>query len=165
MLNAREYTAWAGFLYVHATLVRRLDQALQAAHQLQLTDYEALLFLELAPNHQLRMSDLARNVVLSLSGVSHLVARLERAGLVERQRAREDGRGNYARLTERGRERLAAAHQTHLSGVRAAFLDHFEPSELDQLAQFWECLVPGTRQAIRKVSALEDNPDPEVGDA
>lgn len=156
MLNASEYTAWAGFLYVHATLVRQLDQALQSAHQLQLSDYEALLFLDLAPDHQLRMSDLARSVVLSLSGVSHLVARLERSGLVVRERAHEDGRGNYARLTQQGRERLYAARETHLQGIRQVFLDHFAPAELEQLGMLWERLVPGTGQAIRNVASAED---------
>jgi DNA-binding MarR family transcriptional regulator len=150
MLRRHEYTAWAGFLYVHATLVRRLDLALQAAHQLQLSDYEALLFLSLAPDQQLRMSDLARSVVLSQSGISHLVARLERDGLVIRQRAAEDGRGSNACLTERGKEKLAAAHQTHLDGVRQEFLSHFGPEELEHLIGYWERLVPGVYQVVRQ---------------
>jgi DNA-binding MarR family transcriptional regulator len=155
MLRAREYLAWGGFLYVHATLIRDLDQALQAEHQLQLSDYEALLFLSHAPDKRLRMSELANRVVLSLSGISHLVARLERGGLVIRQRASEDGRGNYALLTDLGQARLDAAHQTHLAGVRRAFLDHFSPSELDHLAVFWERLAPGFRIALRQVHGTD----------
>ena len=142
-LTARELAAWRGFLRVHAALVRDLDRELEEAHGLPLTQYEVLLYLETAPGHRLRMSDLAASVLLSQSGVTRLVDRLERAGHVVRKPCDVDRRVLYAEVTESGRARLAEARPTHLAGVRARFLGHFDADELDELAAAWERVRPG----------------------
>lgn len=97
------------------------------------------------------MFDLARLAVLSLSGMSRLVDRLVREGLVERQRAAEDGRGSYVTLTAIGQERFAAAHATHLDGIRRLFLARLVPGDLQALAACWERLVPGIAARVRTV--------------
>ena len=136
-----EGMAWGGFLRAHATLIRRLDAELQAVHGLPLLSYEVLLHLHWAPGRRMRMSDLAESVVLSLSGVSRLVDRLVQEGLVSREKACEDRRGNYAVLTESGLGRLREAHATHLAGVRRYFLRHFSEPELATLGNFWSRLL------------------------
>jgi DNA-binding MarR family transcriptional regulator len=145
-LNRRELAAWRGFLRVHASLLHDLDRELEEAHGLPLTHYEVLLHLANAPDHRLRMSDLASSVLLSQSGVSRLVDRLERVGHVVRQPCSEDRRVLYAQLTDAGRTRLAEARPTHLAGVRARFLAHFDDAELDDLAEAWERLHPGVTE-------------------
>jgi DNA-binding MarR family transcriptional regulator len=142
-LNECELAAWRGFLRVQAHLLRRLDAELEAAHGMPLTHYEVLLYLHNAPEKRMRMSDLAGSVLLSQSGVTRLVDRLERAGLVEREPCAADRRVLYARLTEEGSARLEEARPTHLAGVRAGFLDHFSERELARLADAWERLEPG----------------------
>ena len=91
----------------------------------------------------MRMSEIADSVLLSRSGVTRLVDRLERDGLVERVPCEDDARGQYAVLTPRGRETFDAARATHLAGVRRRFLERFDADELRTLAAFWERLVPG----------------------
>ena len=142
-LNDRELAAWRGFLRVHASLVSALDRELEEEHGLPLTHYEVLLHLSNAPDNRLRMSDLASSVLLSQSGVTRLVDRLERAGHVVRKPCSEDRRVLYAELTEAGRTRLSEARPTHLAGVRARFLAHFGDGELDELAAAWERVHPG----------------------
>jgi DNA-binding MarR family transcriptional regulator len=142
-LTPRELAAWRGFLRVHASLVRELDRELEEVHGLPLTHYEVLLYLEAAPGDRLRMSDLAASVLLSQSGVTRLVDRLERAGHVIRKPCAEDRRVLYAELTDSGRARLAEARPTHLAGVRARFLSRFDAAELDDLAEAWERVEPG----------------------
>ena len=142
-LNARELAAWRGFLRVHASLLRDLDRELEEAHGLPLTHYEVLLHLANAPDERLRMSDLASSVLLSQSGVTRLVDRLERVGHVIRKPCPDDRRVLYAQLTEEGRCRLAEARPTHLAGVRARFLSHFDDGELDDLTAAWERVQPG----------------------
>ena len=142
-LDTRELAAWRGFLRVHASLVRDLDRELEEAHGLPLTHYEVLLYLEDAPDHRLRMSDLAASVLLSQSGITRLVDRLERAGYVVRRPCDADRRVLYAELTEAGSARLAEARPTHLAGVRARFLARFAADELDELAAAWERVRPG----------------------
>jgi DNA-binding MarR family transcriptional regulator len=142
-LDARELGAWRGFLRVHARLVRELDRELQAAHGLQLHAYEVLLFLDGAPGGRLRMSELADSVLLSQSGLTRLVDRLVRDGLVDRERCDDDRRGLYARLTPAGRRAFRAARATHLRGVRDRFLSRFDEAEQDALAELWERVEPG----------------------
>ena len=86
----------------------------------------------------MRMCDVAESVLLSRSGLTRLVDRLERDGLVERVSCDADARGAYAKLTDAGRAKLRAASTTHLEGVRAHFLDHFSADELAVLAEAWE---------------------------
>ena len=140
-LSVLEGAAWAGFLRAHLHLVRRLDADLRAAHGMTLSSYEVLLHLSWSPGHRLRMAELAESVLLSPSGISRLVDRLEREGLVARQRSVEDGRGNYAVLTGEGLCRWREAHGTHIEGVRKYFLSHFTEAELLSLGRSWQRVV------------------------
>lgn len=142
-LRKDELSAWRGFLRVHSSLLRQLDAELTSANDLPLRSYEVLLLLEDAPEHRLRMSDLSRSVLLSPSGVTRLVDRLERDGLVTRERCPEDGRGYNAVLTASGVARLREARSTHLGGVRRLFLDKLGDGDLVRLAAYWDVLVPG----------------------
>ena len=130
--------AWAGFLHMQAKLMRTLNAELQASHGLTLSEYEVLLFLACAPQFRLSLSTLASFVLLSLSGVSRMVERLERDGYVRREASTQDSRILYAILTPSGLEKWRAAQPTHLNSVRKHFLNHFSDEELFMLARFWE---------------------------
>lgn len=147
-LTGTELGAWRGLLRVHATLVRELDAELDAAHELPLSSYDVLIYLQRAPGKRLRMAELADSVLLSRSGVTRLVDRLEREGLIVRDTCVSDGRGLYAVLTDEGEELLARARPTHLAGVRERFLRHFSEAELKQLATFWERVDPGAADPV-----------------
>ncbi len=142
-LTAIELGAWRGLLRVHSALVKQLDAELTSAHRLPLSSYEVLLNLESAPNHKRRMAELADSVLLSRSGMTRLVDRLEKDGLLLRDHCTDDGRGCYAVLTDKGATALAEARETHLGGVRAKFLAQFEDDELRVLAGYWERVLPG----------------------
>jgi DNA-binding MarR family transcriptional regulator len=128
---------------VHAELVRALDAELQEAHGLPLHEYEVLLTVDNAPGGRLRMTELAGRVLLSQSGLTRLVDRLERDALVERERCTADRRGFHVRLTDAGKRRLEEARLTHLAGVRARFLRCFSERELAELAAYWDRVLPG----------------------
>jgi DNA-binding MarR family transcriptional regulator len=115
--------AWRAFIQTHARLIRQLDEELQAAHNLSLAEYDALLQLVNAPDRRLRMSVLADRVLLSRSGITRLVDRLVAEGMVERFACPTDARGSMAAITAAGVSRLRAASKTHLEGVRRYFLD------------------------------------------
>jgi DNA-binding MarR family transcriptional regulator len=137
LLEPDELAAWRGLLRVHSALTRALDAELVEKHGLPLSSYEVLLFLADAPGGQLRMSELADGVLLSRSGLTRLVDRLERDGLLRRERCEDDARGWFAAITHAGRERFRAARSTHLEGVRAHFLSHFSRAELHTLGELW----------------------------
>ena len=106
-LDDRELRAWRGMLRVHATLTKALDAELEAAHGLPLSSYEVLMHLADADGQRMRMSDLADMVILSRSGLTRLVDRLEREGLIARESCPSDARGSYATLTTAGRREAA----------------------------------------------------------
>jgi DNA-binding MarR family transcriptional regulator len=147
LLDERELRAWRGMLRVHATLTKALDAELEAAHGLPLSSYDVLLHLADADGQRMRMSDLAATVILSRSGLTRLVDRLEREGLIARESCPSDARGSFATLTAAGRRKLDAARATHLAGVRSMFLDRFEPEELELLGAAWERVLPGVAGA------------------
>ena len=125
--------AWRSFLHAHARITRRLDEELQAAHGLSLAEYDALLHISHAPGRRIRMNVLAERVILSRSGITRLVDRLEASGAVERVACTTDARGQEAALTPLGLERLRAAAGTHIDGVRRYFLDRLDQAELAAL--------------------------------
>lgn len=124
---------WRSFLVAHAQIRRQLERELQAEQSLGLGEYEVLLLLARADDRQLRMSELADRLVLSRSGVTRLVDRLEAGALVERESCDTDRRGSWATLTKTGYERLRRAAPTHLRGVGEHFLDRIPADELDAL--------------------------------
>src|SRR3712207_5144394 len=140
-LTPLELGAWRELLRVHAVLTRELDEELRRSHGLPLSSYDVLVNLEGAPGNQMRMSELADAVLLSRSGLTRLVERLERDGLLSRADCPEDARGSLAVLTDAGVARLEEARKTHLRGVRERFLDSFDDAELEQLASYWRRLV------------------------
>ena len=143
LLDEEELAAWRGMLRAHAGLVRELDAELTDRHGLPLTSYEVLLFLADSPDGRMRMSELADSVLLSRSGLTRLVDRLERDGLLERERCEEDARGYFAAITDRGRDVFAEARRTHLAGVRERFLSRFSRQDLRTLGELWEKVPRG----------------------
>ncbi len=141
-LTLGELRAWRGLLRAHACLAKRLDAELDRAHRLPLSSYEVLHHLEEASDGRMRMCDLAEQASLSRSGLTRLVDRLERDGLLERCSCSHDARGSYACLTGAGRERLQEARVTHLAAIRAAFLSRFSEEELTLLADMWDRIAP-----------------------
>jgi DNA-binding MarR family transcriptional regulator len=124
-------------LRAHAELVRELDAELARAHDMPLSSYEVLLFLNDSDQGRMRMSELAESALLSRSGLTRLVDRLEREGLLRRERCESDARGWFAEITPAGRRAFAAARKTHLDGVRRLFLERFSRDELRTLGGLW----------------------------
>jgi len=143
LLDEAELGAWRGLLRVHSRLTKALDADLVREHGIPLSEYEVLLFLADAPDGRMRMAELADGVLLSRSGLTRLVDRMEREGLLRRERCEDDARGFNAIITDAGRELFQRARRTHLDGVRELFLDKLSPQELHTLAELWERVSPG----------------------
>jgi DNA-binding MarR family transcriptional regulator len=143
LLSRDELGAWRGLLRVHAGMTKALDAELMREHRLPLSSYEVLLFLADSPEGRMRMSELADGVLLSRSGLTRLVDRMERDGLLRRQRCEHDQRGWFAEITDDGRALFERARKTHLDGVRERFLSRLSRDEQRTLAALWEKVSPG----------------------
>lgn len=152
LLSPEELAAWGGLLRAHSTLIAQLDAELERSHGLTLGDYDVLVQLSKAPDRMLRMSELADVVLLTRSGLTRLVDRLERRGLVERRKCPSDARGLLAVLTDEGLRRFEEARPAHLEGVRRLFLDLLEPDDLDCLARVWKRIAAGPRDETAAVN-------------
>jgi DNA-binding MarR family transcriptional regulator len=140
VLKPIEDEAWHGLLRAHSSIVKALDIKLDAAHGLPLSSYEVLLALQGQPDGKMRMAELAQLALLSRSGLTRLVDRLEGMGLIIRKSCEKDARGAYAEITERGSAVLTNARSTYIEGVRKHFLCHLGESELKFVVQLWEKL-------------------------
>ena len=140
-LSSVELAAWRTFLRAHAQVTRRLEAELLSEHDLSLPMYDVLVQLSEAPDRRLRMTELAERVLLSRSGLTRLVDRLERDGLVHRQACPSDARGTHAVLSDAGLERLRAAWPTHLRGVSHHVTSRLDRTQLAVLADLLGRLV------------------------
>ena len=143
MHTSLDIAAWRGLVRVQGAVRRELDARLQATAGMSLWDYTVLRTLSGAPKRRMRMSELARATDYTPSGLTRLVGRLERTGLVERTPCPDDGRGWVANLTAEGHRAFTRARRTHLAGVRELFLDRCRDDELALITDLWERLLPG----------------------
>ncbi len=125
----KQWTAWQMFFESHAAVYARLDAAMQADHGLSLRWYDVLLQLHNAPDRRLTMRDLGRAVVISKSGLTGLVDRMQRAGLVARVGDPDDRRVIHVTLTAAGADVYRSARADHRRAVDDAFLRHIDASE------------------------------------
>ena len=133
-----EFRAWHGCLEFTNNAIRALDQALTAAHGISIKEFDVLITLFNAPGDRLRMTELADRVVLTPSGVTHLVTRLEREGLVRRAVDEQDRRSFFALLTRAGHRRLREARPTHNEVVRTHLTRRLTAHQLATLGTLWD---------------------------
>ncbi len=135
-----ERDAWVGFINSWAYINRIVEEDLQATAQITHVEFEILLRLSWAEPRRMRLQDLAAQSLLTRSGTSRALTRLEKAGLVTREVASEDRRGAYAVLTKAGAKRFQMAAEPHIAFVKANFTNLFSEAELKQMATFWKRL-------------------------
>ena len=135
-----EREAWGGFLSTYALIYRIVEEDLQSHSQITHVEFEILLRLSWIENQRMRIQDLAAQSLLTRSGVSRAISRLEEVGLIAREEASEDRRGSYAMLTKEGAKRFQNAIQPHVVFVKENFLNLFSEQELKQMAKFWKRL-------------------------
>lgn len=142
---APQLRAWRAFLEAHAHTTERLARELRDEEELPLAWYDVLVHLDEAEGHRLRMQELADGVLVSKSGLTRLVDRMEHDGLVRRMRCPEDRRGTYAELTDEGRAALRRTAPTHLRGVAEHFAAHLDAEEAEVLERLLRRIADAAR--------------------
>ncbi|MFN8518078.1 MAG: MarR family transcriptional regulator [Chloroflexota bacterium] len=126
---------WQALAAAHASLESRLDPEAADCAVVGTDTVAVLLPLSLAPEHRLRMHELADRSHLTRSGLTRRVDRLVEDGWVERVYCDADRRGAYAHLTHRGAAELERALPHHIRALERHLLDRLSATELSTLTQ------------------------------
>ena len=142
-LSSAEQRAWRNYIEATTLVFDALDRQLQQDSGMPHAYYEILVRLSEAPDHTLRMSELADASRSSRSRLSHAVSRLEERGWVERQECETDRRGQLAHLTPAGEQALVDAAPGHVEAVRRHVTDRLTPAQVRQLGDIGQAIVSG----------------------
>jgi DNA-binding MarR family transcriptional regulator len=160
LLSGDELAAWHGMLSVHAAVTRELDRRLTEEHHLSVTEFDVLITLFNGEAAGTRMTDLARSIMFSPAGLSHLVTRMERDRLVVRRVDPADRRSIRVRLTAAGQALLDRARRTHNDVIREGFTGPLGPEHLRQLASAWAAIpAESTISATHDPGTIPAAPD------
>ncbi|MEB3033259.1 MarR family winged helix-turn-helix transcriptional regulator [[Mycobacterium] nativiensis] len=129
-LSGRQAQAWGAYIESSIHLETRLDEALREQTGLTLIDYHLLMLLAGAPEHRMRMSELADRMVFSRSRITYQISSMTKRGLTVRESVPDDRRGYRAVLTATGLQTLHQAMPLHAASVRALFLDDLDADEM-----------------------------------
>lgn len=131
-LNDVEMKAWRGFVTTSPDLMNAIERDL-GVFGLDAGDYQLLAMLSEAPDHRLKMCDLADTLRLSRSGLTRRMDGVVKAKYVERIQDKDDRRVSFAHLTTRGYEFLKKIAPLHLKDVRSRMIDLLNESEIKAL--------------------------------
>jgi len=144
--SPEEFGAWRGLLRLRETVTREIDRQLRESAGLSIDDYGILITLVTQPDLRLGMSQLAARRLLTPSGITRAVMRLERRGLLTREQDPTDGRAFFAVLTRAGLQALRSAQRVHHATVRELYTNRLSRQELGQLARLFD-KVEATRES------------------
>ena len=147
VISEEELRAWRSLLNAHSAAIRRINRLLQEQDGLALESYDVLLELYNAPHRRLRLNELGERVVLTRSGISRLVSRLEDEGLVRRTSVEGDGRGVHAELTTAGSRAFKRTWPLYAAGIRDVFASHLTGQEATLVADILERVSSGATEA------------------
>lgn len=157
-LDEEEAQAWIAYLDASALIGDRIDRQLQSEAGMPHAHYAVLVRLSEAPGRSIRMSELAELLRITRSRLSHTVAKLERAGCVERTTSPADRRGQLAALTEQGARVLADAAPGHVAAVRRAVFDHLTRDQVRQLAGIGRAITQAITRGEHEAAYPADLP-------
>ncbi|MEV6489848.1 MarR family transcriptional regulator [Actinoplanes sp. NPDC051633] len=129
-LNDPRFTAVGLFAEAFTGLTNRFATQLDQ-HRLSTVEFEVMMRLARSPGRRLRMTDLAAQTSLSTSGVTRVVDRMDRAGLIRREACSTDRRSSYAVITDKGLSRLDDLLPDHLELIERWLVQPLTPAQYD----------------------------------
>ena len=133
-LSDARQRSWAALMVAHGRAMARVERVAETEGALPLDWYNVLLVLEYAPEGRLRMGELVEHVLLSPSGLTRLIDRIEKAGLVERNLCSQDRRAFEVALTDKGRAARARNWPIYARAIANGFGNRYSHEEAAQLA-------------------------------
>ncbi|NEJ72251.1 MarR family transcriptional regulator [Rhizobium phaseoli] len=126
-----------------SNLVRPSIEATFADFGLDRGEFDVIATLRRSgPPYRLTPTDMYAALMISSGGLTHRLDRLERAGLIRREKSQRDGRSVLVALTEAGAALAEKAFRTDMAS-ESAFLQALDANERNALAALLRKLLAG----------------------
>lgn len=135
LLDDPNVEAFGMLVEAHNELFHLTQRHLESSAEVPVVWLGVLIRLARSPGQRLRMSELARDMTMSTSGLTRLVDRIEAAGHVRREACPEDRRGLHAALTEEGRAVLERAVPCHVDDLGRTIGEALAPTDRAELVR------------------------------
>jgi DNA-binding MarR family transcriptional regulator len=145
-LTKLQNSVWRLFVTANVKLLDRIGEKFAQAELPCMDWYDVLLTLKEAPGNHLRLSEVAEKTLLSRSNLTHLVDRMEKAGLLCRERCPRDRRGTYAVLTEAGLAMQQKMWVVYSEGIAEYFAAQLDDEELQVMQQVLKRMLAATNE-------------------
>ena len=142
---------WLALVRTHTLLWEQIEAQMRREHGLTMARYDVLAQLVTAGG-RLGLTELASSIMLSPSGLSKLLDRMEASDLVHREADPRDARAAFAVITAHGRSLATAAREGHHDLVRRTFGEALDDRDLAELARI-----------LRRISAPDQRPERAEG--
>ena len=136
-LNDDEQELWRLLLAATRKIDRGMDETLKAGGEISVSEFAVLASLSEAPDQHLRLRDLCTELAWDRSRASHQVTRMEKRGLLVKEKTTDDGRGVNVYITEAGLHHLERAAPEHVESVRRLVFDHLHEDDVPALKRFF----------------------------
>lgn len=136
-LNDEEMELWRLILRGDWRIDRSIDEALQQGEGITVAEFSVLVVLTESEEPAVRLKEICRKLEWDRSRTSHQITRMERRGLIVKEKSECDARGVEVRVTEEGRRRIEAAAPGHVEVVRQLIFDHITEEEKAALKSFY----------------------------
>lgn len=152
LLTQAEQDFWCLIQASVHKLSRTMDETLQAGSALSSAEFAVLSAIAEADDHALRLRELCTALKWDRSRTSHQVTRMERRGLVRKEKSPGDARGILISLTDEGERRFEAAAPAHVEFVRRLIFDHMHAQDSEAVTRFLNGILAAETVAAQKAA-------------
>lgn len=135
---SRDFEIWRNFLVFHKEVITKIENDLKKENCISLAWYDVLIVLERAEGKSLPLKELLSETVLTKSGVSKIMDRIEEAGMIKRKKSKHDARSLFIEITNDGSSEVRRAWQIYKLGILKYFLNRLST---EQKGVMKSCLV------------------------
>lgn len=135
--------AWMALVRTYARLWDQVEAQMRHDSGLTMPRYDVLMQLDLAGG-RLGLTELASSIVLSPSGLSKLLDRMEGSELIRREPDPSDARSTFARITPRGRSLVRRARDRHHEWLQQVVGDALEDRDIVDLTRIMKRIADRT---------------------
>lgn len=145
-LNEKEERTWRALQFMQMRLAAQLGRDLALHSDLTYQDYVVLVALTDEPDKQKRLFELAEKLGWERSRLSHHVSRMEKRGLVSKEKCDSDHRGAFVVITDAGSEEITIAAPSHANAVRRLFIDQLTPTQIKLIGEVAEKILENLKK-------------------